>query len=146
MKLLTRITLFLSIISFAGILVSCEPDTSTTNDPNDPRNAYVGVWQFTEIGMKSGKSITQSYIVSISLDPDNSSQVMLNNFGNPGVSERDVFGLVTTNQLVVSPQILENEWTVEGSGKLIGTDKMTWTYAITAGGDKIYYSATASKQ
>jgi len=147
MKSLFRIILFLAVLSSAGFIVSCEPDTTNETDPNDPRNEFIGYWHFTENGMlKNGKSVSQSYIVTISIDPDNSSQVLMNNFGNPGVSDRDIFGLVTSNQIVVSSQTLDNGWIVEGSGKKNSNGSMSWTYSITAGGDKIYYSATATKQ
>ena len=147
MKSLTRIFFFLAVIVSTAAIVSCEPDNTASNNPNDPRNEYVGVWRFTETGMlKNGNNITQSYIVSIALDPNNSSQVLLNNFGNPGSSEKDVVGIVTSNQIVVSGQTLDNGWTVEGSGEKTATGKMNWTYSITAGGDKTYFSATATKQ
>ena len=146
MKPFYRIFFFLAVIASAGSIVSCAPDNSSSN-PNDARNVFVGVWQFTETGMlKNGNNISQSYIVSIILDPDNSDQVLLNNFGNPGSSDKNVVGIVTSNQIVVSAQSLNNGWLVEGSGKSTGTNKMTWNYSITAGGDKIYYSASATKQ
>jgi len=147
MKPVYRIFFFLAVMASAVSLVSCAPDNTSSSDPNDARNVFVGVWQFTESGMlKNGNNISQSYIVSIILDPDNSNQVLLNNFGNPGSSDKNVVGIVTSNQIVVSAQSLNNGWLVEGSGKSTGTNKMTWSYSITAGGDKIYYSASATKQ
>ena len=145
MKTTSRIFLFLAVIT--GFLVSgCQPvDQGTTN--NDPRDTYIGVWQFIE--SSSFKSTDgQSYIVSITKDPSNSSQVLLENFGNPGTQSVSVTGLVTANQIVVSSQNMSNGWTVEGVGKISNTAKtaMTWTYPITAGGDKVSYTATATRE
>ena len=134
----------LMVIALSFGLTSCESDTFYEDDPSDTRNEYVGVWRFTEGGYKNG--LSQSYIVTIALDPDNSSQVLLDNFGNPGNSDITVTGIVTTNSIVVSSQTLPNGWIVEGTGKKEGTSQMNWTYSITAGGDKEYYTATASRQ
>jgi hypothetical protein len=143
MKSIFRILLFLSVLATTGLLPSCEPDNTDINDPNDPRNDYVGVWRFTE---SKKNTLSQSYIVTISLDPDNSSQVILDNFCNPGTTDYGATGIVTTNQIVVSSQQLSNNWLVSGSGKLTSEGKMTWSYSITVGGDLEYYTATATKQ
>ncbi len=140
----TSFRLFLLFVAMSGLFISgCEPvDEPTGSDDRDP---YVGVWQFIE----SFKSpVGQSYIVTISKDPDNSSQVLLQNFGNPGTQDVKVTGIVTSNQIIVTTQNLSNGWTVEGSGKITNVNKtsMSWTYSITAGGDKEYYTATASRQ
>ncbi len=137
--------LFIAVLS-GFFLTGCEPtDQTTTGD--DPRDPYIGVWQFLESG--SIKSVTgQSYIVTITKDPSNSSQVILENFGNPGTQDVSVTGLVTTNQIIVSTQNLSNGWTVEGIGKInnVAKTSMNWSYSITAGGDKISYAAAATRQ
>lgn len=145
MKTCLRLLVFFSFFSLSGLFVSCEPDDTFDTDPTDTRNEFVGLWRFTENGYKNG--LSQSYIVTISLDPDNSSQVILENFGNPGDTDNSVTAIVTSNQIVVSSQTMKNGWVVEGSGKrttVIG--KMDWNYSIEAGGDKEYYTATATKQ
>jgi hypothetical protein len=142
MKSYLRLLFFLAVVATSGLMSACEPDTTDPNNP-DARNAYVGIWRFNEIGKKSGKDITISYIVSISLDKDNSSQLILNNLGSSG---KDVIGLVTSNQVVVSSQTLENGMTVDGSGENAGTGKMNWSYSIIVGGDQTYYNAVATKQ
>jgi len=136
--------LFFLLAAFTGLLVSsCEPvDDETTSD--DLRDPYIGVWQFSELKSSDG----QAYVVSITKDPGNSAQVILENFGNPGSSEVDITGLVFSNQIVISSQSMANGWVVEGSGKISNAAKttMAWTYSITAGGDKVTYSATATRQ
>lgn len=133
------------LVSTSLFLTACEP--TDNNDPsNDVRDEFVGVWRFTEsTTLKSAKA--QSYIVTIAKDADNSSQVILENFGNPGASDIVAVGIVTSNQIIISTQTMSNSWVVEGSGKVtnVATTQMSWTYSITAGGDKDYYTATASK-
>jgi hypothetical protein len=141
----TTFRFFLLLTALSGFFLnSCEPvDENTTGD--DARDPYIGVWQFLE-GFKSTDG--QSYIVTVIKDPDNSSQVILENFGNPGTQDVSVTGIVTANQIVVSTQNMSNGWTVEGTGKITAVNKkaMSWTYSIIAGGDKEYYTATATKQ
>jgi hypothetical protein len=139
---------FLFLMTAVTVLffIGCEP-ADTTSTGEDSRDQFVGVWQFAESGaLKSVKG--QSYIVTITKDEGNSSQVILENFGNPGLQDVIVVGTVTTNQIVVSQQNLSNGWAVDGSGKISNANKtaMAWTYSITAGGNKDTYSATASKQ
>ena len=139
---------FFLLAAFASVLYTgCEPADEETPSGDDARDPYIGVWQFAE--SSSFKSTDgQSYIVTISKDPGNSSQVILENFGNPGSQSISVTGIVTTNQIVVSSQSLGNGWVVEGVGKVSNVNKtsMAWTYSITAGGDKESYTATATKQ
>jgi hypothetical protein len=133
------------LVASSMFLTACEP-VDDTDPTDDPRDEYVGVWRFTESStLKSTKA--QSYIVTISKDEDNSSQVVLENFGNPGATDIIAIGIVTSNQIIISSQTMSNAWVVEGSGKVtnVATTTMSWNYSITAGGDKEYYTATASK-
>lgn len=141
----TTFRFFLLFSSLSGLLLTaCEPVADNTSG-NDDRDPYIGVWQFIE-SFKSPEG--QSYIVTITKDPNNSSQVLLKNFGNPGTQDVSVTGLVTANQIVVTSQSMSNGWVIEGSGKISNVTKtaMTWDYSILAGGDKEYYTATASRQ
>ena len=128
------------------LLNSCQ-STDQPAPGDDPRDTFIGGWQFQESGGKK-TIVSQSYLVTISKDAANSSQLVLKNFGNPGISNVNVIGIVTTNQIVVSSQTLGNGWVVDGSGKITSADKntMTWTYSITAGGDRVYYTAIATRQ
>jgi hypothetical protein len=145
MKSVCRFILFFSVLAITGFFTSCEPDDTFGDDPNDPRNDYVGIWRFTEGKIKKD-GLAQSYIVTISLDENNTSQVILSNFCNPGNADTKATGIVTTNQIVVSTQTLSNGWVVSGSGELISSTEMQWSYSITAGGDIEYYTASAVKQ
>ena len=137
------LTIFFALALTCLFLIGCEPLEEDTGS-GDPRDKYVGEWQFIE-SFKSTEG--NSYLVSISYDPNNSSQVILGNFGNPGSQSVTVTGIVTSSQIVINSQKMSNGWTIEGTGKTTATKTvMNWTYAISAGGDKDNYIATATKQ
>lgn len=144
MKTLSRF--FLVLAGFTALFITaCEP---LTNDPasGDIRDDYTGVWKFVE-SFKSTQG--QTYLVTIVKDPTNSSQVILQNFGNPGSDNNTAIGIVTSSQIVVSRQTLTNtSWIVEGSGSFSNAAKttMNWAFSITAGGSKDDYTATVTKQ
>jgi len=141
MKTIFRISLFLASLTIL-LISACEPVDNTTSD--DPRDPYIGEWQFIE-SFKNTEG--QSYIVNITKDPDNSSQVILGNFGNSGSNDISAKGIVTSSQLVVSSQQMSNNWIVDGNGKFSNSGKtvMDWTLSITAGGSKDTYIANATK-
>lgn len=143
MKTIFRLSFLVAIL--AVILYSgCDPIEDTSS--GDPRDKFVGEWQFIESGMlKSAKA--QSYVVTIANDPGNSSQVLLKNFGNSGSQSIRAIGIVTSNNIVVNSQSMSNGWVVSGSGQTSNVTKtsMSWSYSITAGGDKENYTATATK-
>ena len=139
--------LFVLIAAVITINLSgCEPvdNGSTSGDARDP---FIGEWQFLESGfLKSVQS--QSYVVTITKDPNNSAQVILKNFGNAGSNDVSVFGLVTSSQIVVSSQKMSNGWTAEGSGSVTNPAKtiMAWDYSLIIAGSKETFTATATKQ
>jgi len=139
----TVILILLSLSLTSLFFIGCEPlDENTTGDPRDQ---YVGEWLFNE-SFKSTES--QSYIVKITLDPFNSSQVILGNLGNPGLADITVKGTVTSGQIIVTKQRMSNGWDIEGSGQMsnVANTSMSWTYSLWTGGDKVDYIATALLQ
>lgn len=136
---------FMLIGAITSVLYSgCEPvDENTTGD--DPRDPYVGVWLVLE-SYKSTES--QSYKITISKDPINSSQVIIGNLGNPGSQDITVIGVVTSSQVVVSSQRMSNSWVIEGSGSFTNVAKtaMKWDYSLLIGADLEYLKATATLQ
>ena len=131
----------------AGILcyslVSCEKDED--NEPDtDPRDKYVGTWLCTEDAPKELKEVKIAYTVTISLDPGNSSQILLYNFNlfGPSVS---VSGLVTNNLVTVPSQTVSNN-TVNGKGNLVDNNTMNWVYYVNNGADLDTVSAVYERQ
>lgn len=140
----TTVLLILFSLAFTSLFfIGCEPVDE--NGTGDPRDKYVGEWLLNE-SFKSTEA--QSYIITISLDPNNSSQVIIGNLGNPGSQDITVAGLVTSSQVVVSKQNMSGGWAIEGSGKMANAANtaMTWTYIISAGGNTDEYTATATLQ
>ena len=146
MKYMKTMYLFILITLASANLffIGCEPvDNNATSD--DPRDPFIGEWQFIE-SFKSTEG--QSYLVTISKDPNNSSQVIVGNLGNPGSQDITVKGIATSNKIVVTSQSMGAGWIIEGSGAFSNVAKttMAWTYSITAGGNKDDYTATATLQ
>jgi len=141
MKTYTR-NLFILLLLVMMAITSCEIAEDEPGS-DDPRDKMTGTWQFSENSVKSTRSI--SYTVNITKDPDNSSQVILENLGNPGSFDIHSSGIVTSSQIVVSEQTLSNGWVIEGSGKLVSSGTMNWTYSLIAGGDIEEYTAVATK-
>jgi hypothetical protein len=133
--------LFLVIISALSFFPSCEPDTIPPT--GDVRDSYTGTWMVTETS--SYKSVKAAYLISITKDSQNSSQVLIDNFAYSG-SGKTSSAIATASTLTVPSQSPASGTTVSGSGTLTTSKTMSWTYSLTIGGDKTNYTATATKQ
>lgn len=127
-----------------AFLQSCVPEDQVTPDTGDVRDKYLGTWLF--IDYTPNGNLKSTFAVVITLDPSNSSQVLLSNFGAPGQGADPAYGIATSGRITVPSQNTSTDWIVEGSGTLVNESTMSWSYSITAGGDKITYQATATKQ
>jgi len=120
---------------FAGCeLEDIDPDA-------DPRLKFLGTWQFNESELKSNQAF---YQVTISIDPGNTAQVLLRNFGNIG-NFHSATGLVTGNRITIASQNVASV-TVDGSGIIINDTRMNWSYTLEDGADRKEYSAIAEKK
>lgn len=127
---------FLMLSSFSA----CTLDEDLDPLDGDLRDKYTGTWLFAE----SPASRNTSYSVTISLDPSNSSQVLLKNIGNLGTSY-SAYGIVTSSSITVPSQEIYSGIIIHGTGTLISADVMEWEYDITGGGDIEYFVATATR-
>jgi len=117
MKKSAKIILGFLLIGFMG-LSSCE---ETNTDPDtDPRAQYLGSWSCTEPSMV--------YSVSISLDPANSTQILISNFHYFGANEK-AYAIATQNNLTLPTQSILNN-TIYGSGELVNNNKVTLKYYV----------------
>ena len=141
MKSIVRLSIFIASLTIL-IISACEPvDNTTSGDPRDP---YVGEWQFNE--QKSTARL--AYVVYISKDPDNSSQIILENFGSSGIAGDIVKAVVTSSQMVIAKQTMSgSKWIVEGSGAMSSPAKtaMLLNYYFIIGADKETHVTTATK-
>lgn len=136
---ITYLFILITLASAGLFFIGCEPVDNPAGD--DPRDAYVGEWIFIE-NLKSTEG--QNFIVTISKDANNSSQIILKNFVNSGV-DVIVYGLVTSGQIVVSSQKMSNGWTIEGSGVINNAKtSMSWDYNLLIAVDLEHHTATAT--
>lgn len=127
-----------ALLMLVMIFPACELDDV---DPDgDIRDKFIGTWRFDESEAKSDLAF---YTVQITKNLGNSSQVLLQNFGNVG--NASAYGIVTTNRITVTSQTLAS-LTISGSGSTVSNTRMNWTYSIIDGADLINYTAVADKQ
>lgn len=131
--------LLMATAIFVLLLPACEIDED--DNGANPRDKFLGTWRFNE---SEAKSELAFYNVSIVIDPGNSSQVLLRNFGNVG-NFHSAYGIVTTDRITIPSQTVAS-LTISGSGTLTSNSRMTWTYSINDGADLINYTAIAEKQ
>lgn len=122
------------LLSVAMVLVlftwsSCEIVEDDV-DPTDPVAKFLGTWKVSETCTR------MNYNVEISRDPGNSAQVLISNFGNPGPGYNPAVGLVVTNSIFVSSQIIGEGWTVDGKGTYQSNGNLTWEYSLIIGPDQ----------
>ncbi|MGB4654043.1 MAG: hypothetical protein WBH98_01235 [Bacteroidales bacterium] len=141
MKTFGKLTLIGLLAMF--LFSACEPDEDDTT--LDARDKYVGQWHFYEY---SKSSLNQSYIVVITKDATDENALDLANLGNPGIENISTKGVLVGSKIVVHLQPLPNNWEIEGEGSMsnIANTQMQWRYTITAGGNRISYNITATKQ
>jgi hypothetical protein len=142
MKNIIRISLSLAMLTIL-LVIACEPIDNPSD--SDPRDQYVGEWQFNE-SLKN--TLKMSYLVTISKDPSNSSQIILENFGNSGIPGDHVKAIVTSGQISIPKQDLSiSGWVTEGSGQMSNPSKkiMNLSYYFIISADKEYHTTTATK-
>ncbi len=133
-----KISVFVLLLSFF-ILGGC--DTADDNNPSpvpDARDKFVGNWKVNE----SCSKIT--YFTSISKDPSNSVQVLIDNFGDASANEPDT-AIITASTIHLYKQINSEGWMIEGSGKYNSDETIDWTYTLTISGTQDNCSSTYTK-
>lgn len=116
---------FLSFIFLLGILLigSC---AITTDEETDDLQKYVGVWNVVDQAAKL------NYNVTITTNPSNSSEILLDNFANLGTT---AIGLVIGNSVVIDNQLLGADYSVSGDGSYINSIKLEFNFDLNDGID-----------
>lgn len=127
--------LYLSLIVLFG-LTACVPDDSNIPNETDPALAFVGNWSVSDNELKI------NYEVQITKNPQNSTEILLNNFAN---SADNAVGLVTGKTVTIVSQSLNNSWKVSGTGSYKSSSRLEFTYDLIIGGDKKSWQATFLK-
>ncbi|MHC1708285.1 MAG: hypothetical protein AB9842_12310 [Bacteroidales bacterium] len=120
-----RLFVLLIAIPAIGFIWACNPDDDPFSD-QEARDNYIGTWRVQE--SDKGKI---TYEVVISADPNNSTQVLINNFYNYGI---EPYALVTATNITIPSQSFSKYLQLNGSGTLSGS-KITWTYYVNNGAD-----------
>jgi hypothetical protein len=130
------------LLTLAGMMLllfsTCVPIDEDV-DPDDPVAKFLGIWKVNETCNR------MNYDVQIQQDPGNSSQVLLDNFGNPGPGYDPAVGLVVSNTINVSAQNIGEGWTVSGSGTYQSNGTIIWNYDLDIGPSGYDCTATFSK-
>lgn len=129
MKNLKIFSLILTVISLT-IIQSCVIEGDDDVIPTDARSKFLGEWKVNESCTRG------NYMATISLDPGNSTQVLIDNFGNPGPGYDPAVGLVVSNTIKVSSQNIGEGWTVSGQGNYQQNGSILWTYSLVVSGYK----------
>ncbi len=137
----SKSSILIVLLAFLPVLfVSCELDEDD-GPLADPRDKFIGTWRLNESEAKSSMAF---YNILISIDPGNTSQVLIRNFANTG-NQHAAYGIVTSNRITVPAQTIAL-LDVSGSGVLASNNRMNWTYSVNDGADLINYTAVAEKQ
>ena len=102
---------------------SCAP---TTDDETEDRNNYVGTWSVSDQASKL------NYSVTITINPSNSTEILLNNFADLNTT---AVGLVIGRSVVIDNQQLGSEYSVNGSGSYINSGKLEFNFSLNNGID-----------
>lgn len=127
------------ILTLAAFYQGCTIGEEDVVNPTDPRSKFLGTWKVNEDCSRA------NYTILITADPGNSTQVFIENFGNPGAGYDPAVGLVVSNTLLVSTQNIGEGWTVSGEGKYQANGTMNWTYSLIISGNKMDCSAICTR-
>ncbi len=111
------------IILSIFFMQSCAP---TTDDETEDRNSYVGTWSVSD------QSSRLNYIVTITINPSNSTEILLNNFADLNTT---AVGLVIGRSVVIDNQQLGTEYSVNGSGSYINSRQLEFNFSLNNGID-----------
>jgi hypothetical protein len=118
------------VISLFGFFYACTPD-KPPQPTGDPRDKFVGNWSCNESSHLYG---SHTFYVSITLDPSNSSQILMANFYQLGSGQK-AYGIVANNYVNIPSQTVSG-CSVRGSGNMNSSgNQISWNYYINDGAD-----------
>lgn len=129
----------LAYLLMAILLVSCDDsDDNNPSPPPDARDKFIASWNVNDQCNKG------NYVVSISVDPGNSAQVLINNFANSGASQPDT-AIVAGNNIVIPAQSNSEGWLISGNGDYNVDGTISWVFTLVISGYQESCTATYSK-
>ncbi|HRY99494.1 MAG TPA: hypothetical protein P5550_10615 [Bacteroidales bacterium] len=130
----------LALLLLLPLVSSCIDDEYIDpDDDGDSRDVLVGTWNCVESEAKI------AFTVKISKDPGDADQLLMENFAYIGMGEFATAVLSGVN-LDVPEQVPCEGYLVKGSGTMVNHDQLTFSYSVTAGGDKTDYNATFTRR
>jgi len=129
-----RILLPLIILASLFIMQSCAAIDDA--DGADDKEKYYGTWSVSD------QASRLNYSVTITANPSNSSEILLNNFADLNSS---AIGLIVNNNVVIDNQPLGDGYTVVGTGKYISSNKLEFNFDLNDGIDSESRVATYTK-
>ncbi len=118
------------ILSVLLLVGSCEfGEENGSDNGDDPRDNIVDTWRSTEISAIYGKS---NYLVDISKEPLDSTEIVLSNFYNLGI-DTEIKGVLNGYKIYISVQVVNgNE--LSGEGTISGDfNVITFVYEVKDG-------------
>lgn len=133
--LIMKYSKYLIFSLFLGILLitSC---TDTPEDGGDNIQKYVGVWNVND------QSARINYTVTITQNPSNSSEILMNNFAGLGGT---AIVLVIDNYLAIDSQTISTDYKVSGTGSYINSNKLIINFNLNDGIDSDARIATFTR-
>ena len=127
--------LFFPFIVLFGMVImsSCEV---ISDDTSDDIEKYYGTWHVNDEASKL------NYVVTISANPSNSAEILLDNFADLSSS---AIGLVVGNSVVVDYQSLGSDYSVNGTGSYVNSGKLKFDFVLDDGIDSESRTAIFTK-
>lgn len=121
------IFLVLLVLLTVPLFQSCELDEAIDPDDDDPAAIFLGSWSVSDNATKL------NYTVSIQKNPNNSTEVLIQNFAGSGDQAR---ALVTGKTLTLTSSNIGNNWSISGSGVYKNDSRIDFNYSLTIAGDQ----------
>lgn len=124
------------MVSAIWLFQSCTKENDLLDD-GDIREEFTGDWTAIDNCSK------QTYGINITIDDDNSSQVIINNYANLGYSAEAV---IAGNSIYVGNQEIGGGYSISGNGKLTGSIISWSSYNFVTEGDANQCICTYTKK
>lgn len=114
-----KVALFIAVLV---VLQSCAVEEDP--DFSDPRDKFIGTWNVSDQPSRI------NYTVDIVINPAQSANVILNNFGNMGGSAN---GLVVGNRIIIDKQDIGSDFLCKGEGSYISENSLKFEFELDDG-------------
>ncbi len=121
------------------VLASCADEETVLVPDVDPKDKFIGTWNVRE---ETGNQVTGNYSSVVTSNPNNTSQIIINNIYNLG-STASISALVANNSLSIS-QANITEVSISGSGTYSGSGFII-NLTVDEGSGPIQVKTTYSK-